>query len=179
MVVGEDQRRGIVRQSLAQHLPGVHPRTVDRAAEQLLEGDEAVAVVEEQTAEDFVGPIAQLRNEKSPRGFGSAERRPYAQRLAEMSPGELQRRFQNGIARRSDSRLRATALGFGIQQHAQRAELRDQRARQLHRRMAAGARPEQQREQLRIRERVRAALEQFLAWPLGTRPVTDAHYRWI
>jgi len=50
MVMRENERRGIVRQSLAQHLPGMHPGTVDRAAEQLLEGDEPVAVVEEQAA---------------------------------------------------------------------------------------------------------------------------------
>ena len=50
VVMGENERRGIVRQSLAQHLPGMHPGTVDRAAEQLLEGDEPVAVVEEQAA---------------------------------------------------------------------------------------------------------------------------------
>ena len=50
MVVGKNKRSGIVRQSLAQHLTGMHPGTVDRAAKQLLEGDEAVAVVEEQAA---------------------------------------------------------------------------------------------------------------------------------
>ena len=61
MVVRKNKRRDIVRQSLAQHFPGMYPGTVDRAAEQLLEGDEAVAVVEEQAAEDFVGSIAQLR----------------------------------------------------------------------------------------------------------------------
>src|SRR5215475_8655569 len=112
MVMGENERRGIVRQSLAQHLPRMYPGTVDRAAEELLEGDEAVAVVEKQAAEDFVGSIAQLRHEKGPRGVGSAERRSYVQSLAEMPAGELQRRFQHGIARRSDSRLRETALGF-------------------------------------------------------------------
>src|SRR5438105_6912350 len=50
VVVREDDRRRIVHQRLAQHLPGMHSGAVDGAAKQLLEGDEPVAVVEVQAA---------------------------------------------------------------------------------------------------------------------------------
>jgi hypothetical protein len=92
-------------------------------------------------------------------------------------PRQLQRRFEDGVTRRPDPRLRETARGFRIEQHAQRAELCDQRARQLDRGAAANARAEQQSKQFRVRERVCPALEQFLAWPLGTGPVADGHSR--
>jgi hypothetical protein len=50
MVVGEDQCRGVVQQGLAQHLARVNAGAVDRAAEQLFEGNQPVAVVEVQAA---------------------------------------------------------------------------------------------------------------------------------
>jgi hypothetical protein len=46
VVVSEDQGGCIVQQSLAQHLTGMHARAVDGAAEELLEGDQAMPVVE-------------------------------------------------------------------------------------------------------------------------------------
>ena len=50
MVVRKDHRRGVVPQRLPQHLARMHAGAVDRAAEELLEGDQPVAVVEVQAA---------------------------------------------------------------------------------------------------------------------------------
>ena len=46
VVVGEDGRGRVVVQGAAHYLAGVHARAVDAAAEQLLVGEDAVAVVE-------------------------------------------------------------------------------------------------------------------------------------
>jgi len=50
VVVRQDYRRGVVRERLAQDLARVHAGTVDGAAEQLLEGDQPVAVIQVQAA---------------------------------------------------------------------------------------------------------------------------------
>jgi hypothetical protein len=48
--VRKDHRRGVVQQRLPQHLARMDAGAVDRAAEELLEGDQPVAVVEVQAA---------------------------------------------------------------------------------------------------------------------------------
>src|SRR5205085_977624 len=134
------------------------------------------AVVEIQTAEDRVRPATQVRHEKRPGSFGRRKRGTQAQRLAKVPPRELEGRLEDGVAGRSYADLCEAALRLRVQQLAQRAELGDQHAPELDRGAPPCARAEEQRQQLRIRERVSAALEQFLAWPLGVRPVPDAHY---
>ena len=59
VVVGEYHRCRIVRERLAQDLTRVHAGAVDGAAEQLLEGDQAVAVIEVQAA--YLYPSDKLR----------------------------------------------------------------------------------------------------------------------
>ena len=51
VVMGEDQRRGVVEHGLSHHLPWVHAGAVEGAPEQLLEGDQAVPVIEIQDAQ--------------------------------------------------------------------------------------------------------------------------------
>ena len=89
---------------------------------------------------------------------------------------ELQRRFEYCVAGRPYPGLRETALSVGVKQRAQRAELAYERTRELHRRVAAIARAEQEREQLRVRERVWSALQQFFPRTFGAGPVANAHY---
>ena len=55
--MGEDQRGGVPVQGLPDYLPGVDRGVVDGAAEQLLEGQHPVPVVQENAAEDLVGPV--------------------------------------------------------------------------------------------------------------------------
>ena len=50
MIVREDYGSRVVKQGLPQDLPRMHAGAVDRAAEELLEGNEPVTVIEVQTA---------------------------------------------------------------------------------------------------------------------------------
>ena len=102
--MGEDQRRGVVQQRLAQHFARMHAGAVDGAAEQLLERDQPVTVVEVQAAEHLVGAVAQLRQQEGARRLRGGERRPAAQRFAEVPPRELHGGLEHGEARRSDAR---------------------------------------------------------------------------
>ena len=63
VIVRHDDRGGISLQRQLDDLPRMHARAVDGAAEQFLEGDQAVPVVEVQAAERLVAAIA--RNEPS------------------------------------------------------------------------------------------------------------------
>src|ERR1700686_1791288 len=69
----------------------MHSGAVDGAAKQLLKGDESVAVVQVQAAENLVRPVTQLRQEESAGRLGGRERRSDAQRLAKMPPRQLDR----------------------------------------------------------------------------------------
>src|SRR5437016_922977 len=95
---------------------------------------------------------------------------------AKMTPRQLHRRLEDRVARRPDARLCEAALRFRVQELAQRAKICDQAARQLDRAAPRGSGAKQQRDELGIRERVRAALEQLLPRPLPAGPVPDAHY---
>src|SRR5215469_17431253 len=120
MVVGEDHRRRVVQQYLPQHLARVHAGAVDRAAEELLEGNEPMAVIEIEAAEYFVGAITQLGHEKGAGRVRCCERRSKSQRFAEMASCELQRRFEYRVAGRPNPGLCEAPLSVGVEQRAQR-----------------------------------------------------------
>ena len=96
VVVREDDRRGVVGQCLTQHLARMDRRPVDGAAEELLEDDQPVAVVEVEAAEHLVRSVAQLRREEAPGVGGGVQRLAGAQRRAVVSPRELERPLQQG-----------------------------------------------------------------------------------
>ena len=66
VVVGQDDGRGIARQRLLDHFARVHAGAVHRAAEQLVEADQAMPAVEKQAAEHLVWAVAQSGNEEIP-----------------------------------------------------------------------------------------------------------------
>src|SRR5215469_3210725 len=92
---------------------------VDRAAEELLERNQPMPVVEIQAAEYFVRSVAKLRHEKGARRFGSRQCRSETQRFTKMSPRELESRLENRVARGPDSRLREAPGRVRGQQVAQ------------------------------------------------------------
>ncbi|MNP32050.1 hypothetical protein D3C76_1252070 [compost metagenome] len=63
VVMGEDQRRRVVRQGALDHLARVDAGAVDGAVEQHLEGQHPVPAVEEQAGEHLVRLVAQARLE--------------------------------------------------------------------------------------------------------------------
>ena len=65
VIVGEDEARRVMSESLSYDLAGVHARPVDRAAKQLLEGDQPMPGIEIEAAEHLEGSIPKLRDQKS------------------------------------------------------------------------------------------------------------------
>ena len=74
VIVRQDQRRRIMQQRLAQYLARMDLSTVDRAAEQFLECNQPVPVVEVQAAEDLLRPVAQLCLQEAERGLRRRQR---------------------------------------------------------------------------------------------------------
>ena len=79
-----------VSQRLPHDFPRMHAGSIDGAAEHFLEVDEPVAIVEVQAAENLVLPVAQLCREELARGGGRVHRGTSAQRLAVVTPGNLE-----------------------------------------------------------------------------------------
>src|SRR5690348_2475569 len=103
----------------------MHARTVDRPPKDLLEGDQPVTIVEEQTAEDLVRSVPQLRHQKTTRRVRCIERRANTKRLPEVPTCEFHRGHQYRVARWTYSRLAPPARAICAQQLAQRPEFRD------------------------------------------------------
>ena len=74
VVVAEDDGGRVVANRAAHHLARVHGDAVEGAAEQRLEGEDPVAVVEEEAGEDLEGVGAKPRGEVAPRLLGARER---------------------------------------------------------------------------------------------------------
>ena len=173
VVVREDDRRGVMGQRLTEHFARMDRCAVDGAAEEFLEDDQSVAVVEVEAAEDLVWPVAQLRGEEAAGVGGGVQRLAGAQRCAVVSPRELERALQQGDPRGTESRGGEYAIPIGGEQPAQRAEIVEELAREIECADTAQTGAEQQCEQLRIRQRRRTSLQQFFARALGCRPMAD------
>ena len=86
--MAEDDRGRVVAKRAAHDLARVHRDAVDGAAEELLEGDDAVAAVEEETGENLAGVGAKPGGEVAPRCLGARER-PVAAKVR-LHPATLQ-----------------------------------------------------------------------------------------
>jgi len=71
MVVCKDYRRRVMVERLPQHVPGMDLSAIDRAAEELLEGDEPAAAVEIEAAEDLVIEAPEAQPQKIVNLLGS------------------------------------------------------------------------------------------------------------
>src|SRR5262249_47316537 len=126
VVVGNDDRSGIVKERLANHLPWMHARAVDRATENLLKSQQSVAIVEEQAAKDLVWAIPELGEQEPARRIRLVQGRAAAKWLLEVTAGKLKGCHQRGIARRPDAQLALPPRPIRAQQLAQGPEFRDQ-----------------------------------------------------
>jgi hypothetical protein len=134
-----------------------------------------VPAVEEQAAEHLVLEVPQARDQVLPCRARAGQRRARPQPLEVMAAHELERGLQFCPARRPDARLVAERVTACRQQAAQGAEAAEQRAREVERIHPGRAVPQPDREQLRLGQRARAESQEFLARPLGGRPVPDVH----
>jgi hypothetical protein len=75
MIVVEDHGRGIVRESRLHDLARMNRGAVDRAAEEILNGDQAMAAVQVQCAENFVVAGTEMDLEEFPRERGRGQYR--------------------------------------------------------------------------------------------------------
>lgn len=89
VIVGEDYGRRIDLQGLLDDFPGVDTGAVDSAAEQLLERQDTMAVIQVQAAEQLVRQVPEPGHQKS---FGvrrAANGVTYRQALLVIAPGKL------------------------------------------------------------------------------------------
>ncbi len=93
MIVGQNDRCGIVRQRALDHLTGVHTGPVDGAVKKHLESQHPVFGVKKQTAEEFVRLMPQACLEVIAHGLRAFQRRIPPDALRQVSP----RHFQHGL----------------------------------------------------------------------------------
>jgi len=116
--VDQNYGGGIPGQCLAHHFSRMHAGPIDRAAEQLLEGDQVVTVVQVQAAEELVGLIAQPRHQIAADSGRGIEQRSDSEGLAIVAPGQFQGRLQAAISRGPEAALLQQHSGAGAKQTA-------------------------------------------------------------
>src|SRR6056297_2014546 len=104
VIMRQDQRGGILRQGALDDLARVDAGAVDGAAEQFLEKNHAVAVVQVQAAEHLVRQVPETRPEEPSHGIRGAEGRAPSYGFLEVAPGELQSRLKLGVFHRPETR---------------------------------------------------------------------------
>ncbi len=175
MVVADDHRGGVVRQRAPGDLARMHFGAVDGAAEQLLEGERAVASVEEQRGEDLLRLVAQAPGEVAAGGARVGERLAALQPGGEVAAAEFHHRGQGaGAGGTEPGQLRQRGR-WPFEQGAQGTMGGEQLARGRDRIAAAQAGAEQQNQQFGIGQRRGAACEQLLAGALLGGPFADMH----
>lgn len=154
---------------------GIDARLGERAAEKLLGGDHAVLRVEEYAVEAFVAQVlhAQPQVAAYRGGRGEAVARPHL--LGEGTPRQLHHRGDPRVPGRPDPGNFAELARRGGKHARKPAEALQQLAGHGKRAPAAHAGSEEERDELRVRERRRSPRQQSFAGPLGERPAGLGH----
>jgi len=151
VVVAEDHRRRVVQQGAPDHFAGVDRCGADGAVEQLLAGDQAVAVVQEQGHEDLPGlPPQAVLQIAADRGRVVADRFAVFQLGGQVTVGQFQPGSQRTAARRAQPGQAGQLPRGPIEQHPQRAMRLQQVARGLHGIAAAEPGAEKQGQQFGV-----------------------------
>src|SRR4051794_992200 len=125
MVVGENQRRGVMGQRLPQDFLRMNVSAVGGPPEQLLKGNQPMMIVQVEDTEDLVGPVSQLSHEKPVRGVRRGQWGSQFQRLQQMAARQLQRRLKGSVAGYADALLVRPAFPLGRQQLSQGSKCND------------------------------------------------------
>ncbi len=173
--MGENHRCRVSVQGQLYDFTRVHAGPVDGAAEQLIEADHPVPVVQQQAAEEFVWQVPQARAQVvagGPRIFQGAAP---AQRLHQLAAPDFDDGLKLGMA--CDPQPAAPGVGMpgGDQQWPQAPEMTKQPLRDSQRRPAADAGAQEYGEQLCVRQRRDAMFQELVLGPLSLRPVSDSH----
>jgi hypothetical protein len=141
VVVREDDCGGVVLQGFLNDFARVDACAVDRAAEELLTGDEPVTVVEVDQGEDFVLAIGEFCHQEVPRGFRALHRGALPHAVAQCAARAVHDFFEarfaiaavgvggeKGFVHRSLRSLRPGLGPFAARQGPKRGSRRDHAA---------------------------------------------------
>ena len=115
MVVGQDHGGGVDGQRLLDDLARVDARAIDGAAEQLVETQHAMPVVEKQAAEDLVPEVAHVRLEERLCVGGAADGLAAGQRLCKVAPRQLRQGAQRREPGPANAAAGAELAGVGVE----------------------------------------------------------------
>jgi hypothetical protein len=119
VIVREDNCCGVDRKRPLDDFSRVNAGAVDGTAEQLLERQDAMPVVEVQAAKYLVGSVPQAGQQELFGIRGAADRLAFLQRLLEITARQCRQRFQYGDAEFTEPGLAAKGGIRGMQQRAQ------------------------------------------------------------
>lgn len=174
VVVGEHDAGRVVQQCLLDHFARIHAGVREGAAKHFLGRDQAVLDVQKQHVKRFMRQVAQSQAQII---FDRVRRIEGLARLQVFDDG-APRQFQHGLQLGELGAAHAVHGGktheAGAKQAPQGAEVLDRVARQFHGALAAHARAQEHGQQLRVRQRLRAILDQAFARPFAGWPILDA-----
>ena len=175
VVVHQNHRRRILRQTTFDHLARVDTGTVDAAMEQRFEFDHPVFGIEEQAAKHLVGLMAQARLEVVAHRLRAFQYGVAAQPLGQMAPAHLQYRLQLGIFRWPKAKALTESRQVRLKQRPQTAEVIQQVPSQIDRALPGNPGTQENRQQLGIGQCRRPQVQQFLPRTLRRRPIANTH----
>ncbi|MNN01249.1 hypothetical protein D3C81_1138600 [compost metagenome] len=143
--------------------------------EQHLEGQHAVAGVEEQAGEHLVRLVAQARLEVVAHRLRAFQRGVLAQLLGQVAPGHFQHRLQLGELGGAEAEMATEGGKIGLQQRTKTTELLQKPPRQLHSAATGHPGAQEYRQQFGIAQTRCSTFEQLLPRALRRRPITNAH----
>jgi len=183
VVVDHNDRTGIQGQSSPEDLARIDRGAIQGPAEELLESQHTVTIVQKQAAKILFCPVSQVGLQEVPGIRGRTEYRATSQLFAQKTTAQLQRRLKLNILGLAQADECTNRHSLGSEQSTQAAEVREHFTRKVYCRFATHTGPQKDCQQLRVRKRLRSADKQLLAWPLGNRPVGDRHghvpVRWL
>ena len=134
--------------------------------EELLELDDAVAVVEEEAREHLEGKVPEPRHQEA-RGLDRrGERLAPVEARREVTPPDLEAGLELDVARRPEAGQAVEIVAVEVQQPAQAARGDDRPPGEVDRRPAPRSRPDEEGDELRVRQRFGTLAQQLLARPL-------------
>ena len=148
MVVDQNQGCRVPRERVLDDLSRMDTRAVDRAPEELLEGDHAVSIVEIDHAENLVRQIAQPRPQEFACRSRVRERRADHHELLIVPTRQLEGGLKRGISGRTKSPASTHSVSLRCEEAAQGAELDEERTRHFEGALTASAGAEQNGQQL-------------------------------
>ena len=163
VVVRQHHGGGVVVQGPQHHLARVHRGLTERAAKQLLHGNQVVLAVQKQHGKHLVLAVCQVQLQIVFHGLGAVKQRALLQLLGGGAAGQLHHGQNFGLLGRPQAFDAGQVAHAGVEQPRQPALLRQNRVRQLQHAAAGQAGAQQNGQQLRIGQGTCAPGQEFFA----------------